>query len=195
MGGTLHTIAKDVKIQVEFNPENVQAYRLIGYENRLLTDQDFNDDTKDAGELGAGHTVTALYEIVPTGVTMDSKLYDIDPLKYQKNEPVAVAYKGELMTVKLRYKAPAGDESKLISQVILTEDIHAELSENFAFAAAVSSFGMILRDSKFKGDSTFEMIRNLTKQGLGIDEHGYRAEFLRLVDLVELLDQGQSNRR
>ena len=194
MGGTLHTIAKDVKIQVEFNPANVQAYRLIGYENRLLADRDFNDDTKDAGELGAGHTVTALYEIVPTSVDMDNDLYGIDPLKYQKNEPSDVSYSDEIMTVKLRYKEPDGDTSKLISEIIRTDDVHAEMSENLAFASAVTSFGMILRDSKYKGDSSYQMVHDLAKQGIGADNQGYRAEFIRLADLAELLHQGKSQR-
>lgn len=194
MGGTLHTIAKDVKIQVEFNPANVQAYRLIGYENRLLADRDFNDDTKDAGELGAGHTVTALYEIIPTGVDMDNDLYVIDPLKYQKKEPVDVSYSDEIMTVKLRYKEPDEDSSKLISQIVKTNDVRREISENLAFTSAVSAFGMILRDSKYKGDSSFQMVHRLAKQGLGNDEQGYRAEFLRLADLAELIHQGKSHR-
>ena len=160
----------------------------------MLADRDFNDDTKDAGELGAGHTVTALYEIIPTGVDMDNDLYVIDPLKYQKKEPVDVSYSDEIMTVKLRYKEPDEDSSKLISQIVKTNDVRREISENLAFTSAVSAFGMILRDSKYKGDSSFQMVHRLAKQGLGNDEQGYRAEFLRLADLAELIHQGKSHR-
>ena len=192
MGGTLHTIAKDVKIQVEFNPANVQAYRLIGYENRLLADEDFNDDTKDAGELGAGHTVTALYEVIPVGVEIDESVNDVDPLKYQTpNDPVN-SFSDEIMTVKLRYKKPNGLRSKLLSTVITQQQIETELSENLSFAASVAAFGMVLRDSKFKGDSSFELVTELAKQGKGIDERGYRAEFIKISELAGLLYQGQS---
>jgi Ca-activated chloride channel family protein len=192
MGGTLHTIAKDVKIQVEFNPQNVKAYRLIGYENRLLADEDFNNDEKDAGELGAGHTVTALYEIIPHGVHIDTSLSDIDPLKYQTpNDPVN-NYNSELMTVKLRYKNPDGNKSHLLSQVIKISD-STELSDNLKFAASVASFGMLLRDSKFKGESTFDMVLELAKQSKGIDKNGYRAEFINIVELADLLYDGKAS--
>lgn len=192
MGGTLHTIAKDVKIQVEFNPQNVQAYRLIGYENRLLADEDFNDDTKDAGELGAGHTVTALYEVIPHGVDIENELTDIDPLKYQIPSEVVDGFEHELMTVKLRYKSPDGDKSTLISTVVSTDQIEDELSEDLSFASAAAALGMILRDSKFKGDADFEMVQQLARNGKGTDEHGYRSEFIKLAELAELLYQGQS---
>ena len=191
MGGTLHTIAKDVKIQVEFNPENVKAYRLIGYENRLLADEDFNDDTKDAGELGAGHTVTALYEVIPHGVDIDSSLSDIDPLKYQTPTTPKNGFSNELMTVKLRYKKPSGNKSILLSQVIKTSS-NKTLSENLSFAASIASFGMLLRDSKFKGDSSFDLVQKLAKQGKGTDENGYRAEFIKIVELAELLYDGEA---
>ncbi|MBO6621735.1 MAG: von Willebrand factor type A domain-containing protein [Balneola sp.] len=191
MGGTLHTIAKDVKIQVEFNPQNVKAYRLIGYENRLLADEDFNNDEKDAGELGAGHTVTALYEVIPHGVDIDSSLSDIDPLKYQTPTTPVNGFNDELMTVKLRYKQPDGDKSQLLSQVIKRSD-RSELSENLKFAASVASFGMLLRDSKFKGNSSFEMVQQLAKESKGIDENGYRAEFIKIVELAELLYKGEA---
>ncbi len=192
MGGTLHTIAKDVKIQVEFNPQNVQAYRLIGYENRLLADEDFNNDKKDAGELGSGHTVTALYEVIPTGVEIDNNLTDVDPLKYQTPTNPVNGFNDEIMTVKLRYKQPDGDQSKLIYRVVDKKQVNTELSENLSFAASVASFGMLLRDSKFKGSSSFEMVNQLAKKGKGRDEQGYRAEFIKIAELAELLWQGQS---
>jgi len=184
MGATLLTIAKDVKIQVEFNPAKVQAYRLIGYENRRLRDQDFNDDTKDAGELGAGHSVTALYEIIPTGVESDVNLPTVDPLKYQQNAVDATAYNSnELMMVKLRYKAPNENESKLIQQPVVENQVSfADASNNLKFAAAVAEFGMILRDSPYKGSATFAEVLKLAQESQGVDLEGYRAEFIRLVE-------------
>jgi Ca-activated chloride channel homolog len=190
IGATLLTIAKDVKIQVEFNPAKVQAYRLIGYENRQLMDQDFNDDTKDAGELGAGHSVTALYEVIPVGVDSDVNLPSVDPLRYQQNKPETTAYKSnELMLVKLRYKEPTGDSSQLISQPIT--DVSkplANTSNNFRFAASVASFGMVLRDSEYKGTASFDQVLALAKQSLGADLDGYRAEFVRLVETSKSLN-------
>jgi len=173
-----------VKIQVEFNPAKVQAYRLIGYENRRLRDQDFNDDTKDAGELGAGHSVTALYEIIPTGVESDVNLPTVDPLKYQQNAVEATAYNSnELMMVKLRYKAPNENESKLIQQPVVEKQVSfANASNNLKFAAAVAEFGMILRDSPYKGSATFAEVLKLAKESQGVDLAGYRAEFIRLVE-------------
>ena len=181
-GGTLFTIAKDVKIQVEFNPTKVQAYRLIGYENRKLNDEDFNDDKKDAGELGAGHTVTALYEIIPVGVK-SAFLKDIDELRYQKNETEQQTGSGnELMMVKLRYKQPDGFTSKLIENPIKATEVRInEISNNFKFSAAVAGFGMLLRDSEFKGELTYEDIVALAKTSMGEDKEGYRAEFIKLV--------------
>lgn len=184
MGATLLTIAKDVKIQVEFNPAKVQAYRLIGYENRQLRDRDFNDDTKDAGELGAGHSVTALYEIIPTGVESDVNLPEVDALKYQQNTVDAAAYNSdELMLVKLRYKAPDENESKLIEQPIIAKEVSlANASNNLKFAAAVAEFGMVLRDSEYKGSASFDEVLKLAKESQGVDLEGYRAEFIRLVE-------------
>jgi Ca-activated chloride channel homolog len=181
--GTLFTIAKDVKIQVEFNPAKVQAYRLIGYENRALRDQDFNDDRKDAGEIGAGHRVTALYEIVPTGVN-DVKIPAIDPLKYQKVDPATLfkpASNGsnELMQVKLRYKAPDSDTSKLITQPILDQVSAAD--PDTQFASSVALFGMILRDSEYKGKAGIPDVLRLAQAGQGDDRAGYRSEFIRIV--------------
>jgi Ca-activated chloride channel homolog len=180
--GTLFTIAKDVKIQVEMNPAKVQAYRLIGYENRALRDQDFNDDRKDAGEIGAGHTVTALYEIISPGVT-DVKLPDIDGLKYQK--PQAASAPGnanELMQVKLRYKEPMGNSSELISRSVIDRVTPLEqASEDLQFVSSVVMFGMVLRDSEFKGKTSLESISRLAEQGKGADAEGYREEFIALV--------------
>ncbi|MEP2771700.1 MAG: von Willebrand factor type A domain-containing protein [Fulvivirga sp.] len=186
-GGTLFTIAKDVKIQVEFNPAKVNAYRLIGYENRLLKDEDFNNDKKDAGELGAGHTVTALYEIIPTGV--ESNFAPIDELKYQDSKISPEAFKSkELMTVKLRYKAPQGDKSKLIVNGL--EDLEVSLSktsDNFRWSAAVAGFGMLLRESEFKGDLTYNDVIEMAQNSKGEDKEGYRIEFINLVKSCELI--------
>jgi Ca-activated chloride channel family protein len=181
-GGTLVTIAKDVKIQVELNPRRVSAYRLIGYENRLLRAEDFADDRKDAGEIGAGHTVTALYEIVPAGVAID--LPGVDPLRYQQPAPLSDASGGdELMTVKLRYKDPDGEASRLVSTAV--RDVPAAASENLRFAAAVAEFGMLLRDSEHKGGSTWAHVRKLAESGRGSDAGGYREAFLDLVRRAE----------
>jgi Ca-activated chloride channel homolog len=183
-GATLVTVAKDVKIQVEFNPANVAAYRLIGYENRALRNEDFNDDRKDAGEIGAGHTVTALYEIVPAGTDID--LPGIDALKYQR-PPAAPPgdSRGELMTVKLRYKAPDGHDSRLLSVVV--KNAPGELSANVGFAAAVAQFGMLLRNSPHRGSATHADAAALGRRFRGSDPDGYRAEFIRLVEIADAL--------
>jgi Ca-activated chloride channel homolog len=182
MGGTLVTIAKDVKVQVEFNPAVVRAYRLIGYENRVMASEDFADDRKDGGELGAGHSVTALYEIVPVGV--ETPVAESGPLRYQEVRPrPGAATSSELMTVKLRYKAPDGDRSWLIEQPVRDRGTAlAATSEDFRFSAAVAQWGMLLRDSRFKGGSTWAAAAELARGALGHDEHGYRAEFVRLLD-------------
>lgn len=181
-GGTLFTIAKDVKIQVEFNPSLVAGYRLIGYENRMLASEDFNDDKKDAGEMGSGHTVTALYEIIPAGVKSDF-LKSVDDLKYQKTKNTATSnHSDELMTVKFRYKDPEGTESKLLEQVIANTFTPFEsTSENFRWSAAVASFGMLLRDSEFDGTSNFADVEKWAIASKGVDEHGYRDEFIKMV--------------
>ena len=181
MTGTLITIAKDVKIQVEFNPAVVAAYRLIGYENRILRKEDFNDDTKDAGEIGAGHAVTALYEVVPAGVEVPAPA--VDALKYQAPPArVESAQGGEMMTVKLRYKAPDGDASRRIEVPVAGRTVRfSEASEDFRFAAAVASFGMILRGSKHRGSYTLAAVEELASASLGRDRHGYRKEFLQIV--------------
>ena len=193
--GTLFTIAKDVKIQVEFNPVLVASYRLIGYENRLLADEDFDDDTKDAGELGSGHTVTALYEVIPVGAPTTTAVRDRGDLKYQDNTLTQAAYaSGELMTVKLRYKAPDGDTSRLIERVVRhpAPDRQAA-ADNFYFSAAVAEFGMILRDSEHKGTATLDQVLALARDALGDDREGYRAEFIRLVeDYQEIVGDGET---
>ncbi len=181
-GATLHTVAKDVKLQVEFNPSQVQAYRLIGYESRLLKDEDFNNDAKDAGDMGAGHTVTAFYEIIPTGVKNDY-VGKVDDLKYQKKEKVSVKPTGsnELLTVKLRYKAPDKDVSKKM-ELPFVDSKGNNVSSDFRFASAVAMFGQLLRDSDFKGNASYDKVVNLAKQGLNNDDKGYRREFIRLVE-------------
>jgi len=196
MHGTLVTIAKDVKIQVEFNPSVVRAYRLLGYENRVLAAQDFNNDRKDAGEIGAGHTVTALYEIITVDAPMPNDRPLVDDLKYQpkdKKELPAMAARAplpklpgindELMTVKLRYKAPDGDLSKLIE--VPVKDAKTKMQDtpkDFQFAAAVTGFGLLLRDSEHKGSLTWEQVRKLAIAGKGEDPLGYRGEFVQLID-------------
>ncbi len=179
-GGTLYTIAKDVKIQVEFNPNKIQAYRLIGYENRLLNDEDFKDDTKDAGELGSGHSVTALYEVIPVGVK-SKFLKDVDELKYTKTTKI-ISFSDELLTVKFRYKKPDGTKSKKIVYPLIDSEVSfEETSDDFKFASAVSLFGMKMRGSKFSKGSNFEDVIELAENGRGSDKEGYRAEFIRLV--------------
>ena len=186
MGGTLLTIAKDVKIQIEFNPAKVKGYRLVGYENRLLNKEDFNNDKKDAGELGAGHTVTAIYEIIPAD--SDELLASVDPLKYQANAIKPKSSSSEIMTIKFRYKEPKESTSKLITEIVNDRIApFKSTSENCKFSSAVAEFGMILRDSKFKGESDFKTVLALAKESKGKDEDGYRAEFIRLVEMAELL--------
>ncbi|MEP7278515.1 MAG: von Willebrand factor type A domain-containing protein [Bacteroidota bacterium] len=180
-GGTLFTIAKDVKLQVEFNPAKVQAYRLIGYENRLLNKEDFNNDKKDAGELGSGHTVTALYEVIPAGVKNEFA-EEVDPLKYQRQSPPLAAAGNEIMNIRFRYKRPGGETSKLIVHPVQDNPFGYEAtSANFRFAAAVASFGMLLRNSAFKQAASFDNTWQMASGALGKDEEGYRSEFLQLV--------------
>ncbi|MCX6317316.1 MAG: VWA domain-containing protein [Bacteroidetes bacterium] len=186
-GSTLFTIAKDVKIQVEFNPAKVQAYRLVGYENRMLAKEDFNDDTKDAGELGSGHTVTALYEIIPVGVK-DTFTKTVDPLKYQSNPSWVSGNMGEIMTIKLRYKKPDGDISRLITHPVLDNHLlPGGTSDNFRFSAAVAAFGMLLRNSDYKQQASYDQVITLARGARGMDNNGYRTEFIRLVESATLL--------
>ena len=183
-GATLVTIAKDVKIQVEFNPRLVSAYRLIGYENRMLRNEDFNDDSKDAGEIGAGHSVTALYEIVPAGVDVDSP--NVEPLKYQRTGRTTVAAASdELVTISLRYKEPSGDKSRLIRTVL--HDRPRPLTANIGFASAVAEAGMLLRGSKHAGSGSYTSAAARARMFRGEDDEGYRAEFIRLVELASSL--------
>jgi len=186
-GGTLFTIAKDVKIQVEFNPAKVQAYRLIGYENRMLKSEDFNNDKKDAGELGSGHTVTALYEIIPTGV--ESEFFKIDPLKYQQTKIDPAAFKSkELMTVKLRYKQPDADVSKLIVHPLIDKSTGiAQSSNNFRWSAAVAAFGMILRESEFINEYKMHDVLQLAEAARGDDKEGYRQDFISMIRSYNLI--------
>lgn len=189
-GATMHTVAKDVKLQIEFNPSQVQAYRLIGYESRLLKDEDFNNDAKDAGEMGAGHTVTAFYEVVPAGIKSDFT-GKVDDLKYQKTKPAPAVTNNskELLTVKLRYKAPDGNTSKKIEQPLI-DDKKEKVSSDFRFASAVAMFGQLLRDSDFKGDATYDKVISLAKTSLDNDEKGYRREFIRLAETARRISKG-----
>ncbi len=177
-GGTLFTIAKDVKLQLEFNPQLVKSYRLLGYENRLLNSEDFKDDKKDAGEMGAGQSVTALYEIIP--VDSKNETSSVDPLKYQNSVPSSGKYNNELLTIKLRYKDPKGNKSKLMEQPVKNR-LEKNTSDDFRFSAAVASFGMLLRNSEFKGNTNKESILSLAKGAKGTDDEGYRSEFIGLV--------------
>jgi Ca-activated chloride channel homolog len=183
MSGTLYTIAKDVKIQVEFNPTEVEAYRLVGYTNRMMANEDFNDDTKDAGEIGAGHTVTAFYEIVPFGAS--TELPDIDELKYQEKQPTG---SGEMLTVKLRYKNPDEDVSNLIEQPVVDRGKSLmESSDDFIFAASVASFGMLLRDSEHQGLLTMNGVKEIVESNRKTTSDKDRQEFVTLINRAESL--------
>ena len=186
-GSTMYAVAKDVKLQIEFNPTKVQAYRLIGYETRLLDNEDFNDDTVDAGEMGAGHTVTAFYEIVPVGV--NSNVYNpgnVDPLKYQrpKDSETDIINSPEMMLVKLRYKSIDSDISDKVEMPIVDNGGN-NVSQDFRFAASVTMFGMLLRDSKYKADANYSKLVELANQGIDNDDLGYRREFVRLAETAK----------
>lgn len=185
LGATMITVAKDVKLQVEFNPQNVKAYRLIGYENRVLNYEDFVDDTKDAGDMGSGHEVIAFYEIIPAD--SDEEIADLDytipeDLKYDGEN-----YLDELMTLSIRYKDPTSDESELLQSVILVTDFTDTPSETFLFASAVVEFGLLLIDSEYQFNSDFNHVLSRAEDTLGIDEFGYRAEFIELVEIAQNL--------
>jgi Ca-activated chloride channel family protein len=186
-GGTLFTIAKDVKFQIEFNPAKIESYRLIGYENRLLNAEDFNDDRKDAGEMGAGHNVTALYELIPSG--SDENLPAVDPLKYQVSnvrENPEMDFIDEFLTIKIRYKKPVGMKSTLMAKPVPgTVNSISHASDNLKFAAAVAEFGMLLGNSEFKGNATLDSAAALARSARGEDEDGYRSELIRLIDTVK----------
>jgi Ca-activated chloride channel family protein len=186
MSGTLYTVAKDVKIQVEFNPKKVRTYKLLGYENRALANEDFNDDKKDAGEIGMGHSVTVLYEVVLNDGTNGSS--SVDKLKYQTQNTTTQSDSNELATLKLRYKEPTGENSKLISKVI--DDNANDIGENdFKFAQAVGAFSLLLRDSAHKGNANYKDILSLAKSAKGNDEEGYRADFIKVVEKTMLLKE------
>ncbi|KOR28816.1 hypothetical protein TI03_03865, partial [Achromatium sp. WMS1] len=190
--GTLFTIAKDVKLQIEFNPQHIQSYRLIGYENRKLQAEDFQDDKKDAGELGAGHQVTAFYELIPTGQQdqSDADRPALLPLRYQTNQQSTQATSAEILTLHLRYKQPNATKSVLWSNPITTVlKPLDQASENFTFAAAVAEFGLLLRKSKFIGQGNFEQVLTLAKHSKGQDPHDDRTEFIRLVEQAQLIMQ------
>jgi len=196
MQSNIYTIAKDVKLQIEFNPAQVKEYRLIGYENRLLNEEDFNDDKKDAGDMGPGHTVTALYEVVPANAEGAASA-SIDKLNYQEQNITAAAKNDpDLMTIKLRYKKPDGNKSSLFQ--LATHDTDKSLhhaSENFRFASAVASFGMVLRNSDHKGASNYDNIEELARGAVGDDKEGYRKEFLTLIELSRSMDERDSGLR
>jgi len=178
MGGTLLTIAKDVKLQVEFNPAMVKGYRLLGYENRMLNDEDFDDDTRDAGEMGAGHRVTALYEIIPAD--SDAEVPGTD-LKYQQTQ---VVESDEWLSIKIRYKEPDQDRSKLLDFVVDSSKESAVPSESFAFASAVAEFGMLLRDSRYKGNASYENVYGRIANLPSVKADPYKTEFLSLVEMM-----------
>jgi Ca-activated chloride channel family protein len=192
MSGTLVTIAKDVKIQLEFNPTQVAAYRLIGYENRLLAAEDFNDDSKDAGEIGAGHMVTALYELIPRGVDTGDAVRDVEPLRYQTlASPTEAGQSGELLMLRLRYKLPDEDASTKVEFTVRDEGKKlGQTSKDFRFAAAVASFGMLLRDSQYKGNATYDAVLEIASEGASDDQTGYRAEFLQMVSRAKQISGG-----
>jgi Ca-activated chloride channel family protein len=185
LSSTLFTIAKDVKIQVEFNPAAVLEYRLIGYENRMLAREDFNNDQVDAGEIGAGHRVTALYEVIPVG-----KAGRLDPLRYGQKAPAATDTRSsELAFVRLRYKKPDADTSQLLEYPIARTSVATleRLSPDFRFAASVAAFGQLLRGGKYVGNFGYKDVEQLARGGLGDDSEGYRREFVALVKLADSL--------
>ena len=188
LGGTLQTIAQDVKLQVEFNPAEVTAYRLIGYENRALAAEDFADDTEDAGEMGAGHSVTALYEVIPVGADTETDVRTAGDLRYQQRDTSAAARSGEWLLTRLRYKEPGGTTSQLIEQPFRPVD--TGVSTDFHFAAAVAGFGMLLRDSEHRGSATYDQVLALARDGLGDDTGGYRTAFLDLVRDAQRIADG-----
>jgi Ca-activated chloride channel family protein len=179
IGGTLVTIAKDVKIQLDFNPKHISAYRLLGYENRKLDNQDFRDDRKDAGEVGAGHTVTAFYELVPTGVTPPNNVGRESEFVERKSN--AAADSPTMLTVNLRYKQPDEEDSKEFQLRVDKTEVAATASSDFRFAASVLAYGMLLRDSSYAGDASWDWVISTARDNLGKDSNGLRAEFLQLA--------------
>ena len=195
LGGTLHTVAKDVKIQVEFNPAHVSAYRLIGYENRLLRDEDFANDKKDAGDMGSGHSVTALYEIIPAGAESDEQVWNPDSLRYQtRTVAPGAASSPELAFLKFRYKDPADSTSKLVEFPML-DRVAERPSRDFVFQTAVVEFGLLLRQSEYVGAGDLDRVLRNARASLGEDPNGYRAEFVKLVEAAKLLGLGKVAQR
>ncbi len=193
LGGTLYTVAKDVKIQVEFNPAHVRAYRLIGYENRLLAAEDFADDKKDAGEIGSGHSVTALYEIIPVGVETDVTVRIPDSLRYQRGRARPDTEGGpELLFVKVRYKQPDGERSRLLTHAVLDAPSRAATAD-FQFQTAVAEFGLLLRQSEHRGTANFRQVIEIARGAVGADPDGYRAEFVRLAQAAQSLGLAQAD--
>jgi Ca-activated chloride channel family protein len=187
MSGTLFTLARDVKIQVEFNPALVGAYRLIGYENRALADEDFKNDSKDAGEIGVGHSVTALYELIPAG---HRNVPDVDQLKYRTVEPSLSPSRNELLTVKLRYKPQGKESSEQISLSVEKNNNSLEnTSDDFRFAAAVAGYGMLLQQSPYLGSFSWDICLKMVQHARGLDTEGYRAEFYKIVEMSQLLSE------
>ena len=192
-GSTLFTVAKDVKVQIEFNPDKVQAYRLVGYENRLLQKEDFNNDKKIGGDMGVGHTVTALYEIIPAGVK-DEFTSSVDPLKYQKTEKPSENGSLEMVTIKFRYKNPDSKKSQMEQVSIKDRPVPLKQSSNdFRFASAVAELGLLLRDSEYKQQSDFSNLIARAKTAKGVDDNGYRAEFINLAETAKLLSKSNMN--
>jgi len=194
LGGTLHTIAKDVKLQLEFNPKEVQAYRLIGYVNRRLADEDFNDDTKDAGEMGAGHSVTALYEIVPSNVPYKDESSNIDGLKYQTEKtttPNSFANNGEIFTVKVRYKKPTADKSTKTETTLVKTDYQSfdTASTNLQWASTVTSFGLLLQKASLKKKLNYNDLLKMAENAKGEDRNGYRQEMMKMIQQAEKLSK------
>ncbi len=183
-GGTIFTVAKDVKIQVEFNPASVKPYRLIGYKNRLLHNEDFNNDTVDAGEIGSGQTVTAFYELIPP--SSSEPVPGTDSLRYQA-QPVPASSSDEFFYVKIHYKDPVGSESKLITQPAGKESFTSSPSSDFRFAASVAEFGLLLRPSQYKGSASYSHIISVAEKNTGTDLDGYRKEFVTLVRKAQMM--------
>ena len=187
-GGALVIVAKDVKLQVEFNPAKVAGYRLIGYENRILRNEDFRNDAKDAGDMGSGHTCTALYEVVPVGEKVTAG--EVEPLKYQtKTELTDAAKTGEWLTVRMRYKHPETEKASEVSSVLPANGLAKEASADLKFAGAAAAFGMVLRDSEYRGDAEYSKVIEWARPAIGADKGGHRAEFVRLVEKVQGIGQ------
>ena len=183
-GGTLFTVAKDVKLQIEFNPKYVKQYKLLGYENRMLANEDFTNDKKDAGEVGAGHTITAIYEIVPSEGKVTSSL------RYQDSQLNEIGKGNEIAFLKIRYKDPKQTNAasrEVVEPLIFNLKKLSETSEDFRFATAVAEFGLLLRDSEYKANASYDQVVELAKNAFGKDEEGYRKEFVRLVESAKLM--------